>query len=1016
MKSFAKKLAFGLITTFALLGSFHALAQSGPGGLGPLIDNLPKPGDNPFSGLPSGVTCSGSSCSAPARDPEQVLAKEREEDRKKCEAEVGGLGALANQAGGIQNIVNKGLTERFPATLEQVFSERIPAILQEKLPEFIPQALQRGLQDQLPGYVNSAIGDLFRAGMSQDQIAEFLPGIINQGVGQLAPQIIARELPSFLEGTFSRELPGEFSNQFRSQIPDIISQSSLPGDLSRLVEEMVSTAQEAGGNAASENERRWTSLRFTNPNLEVSDEERHLMERAALDGIIAETANGVAASDGLNQIADSLSPLIAQMINQQLAPALMQTFAGGFQEAGNSFGSAFDSSINGLFGQGFDLSGGLTGDLFNPIMKELEAPLTNWAVQGVRDFGTAFKYDIPLVRVDDLNNIGTNTVGEVKVTPEASSGFFGDSSGDLDLSELNSGLKGASGNAATNVASQAGNIGKASVFSQEGLSNLGNGMKGAFSSGIGGIVGGFAGQIPIVGGLLAGISEQMVTGVLNELLGFTTGGAGLPTYDLGTQSSINSGFRGANKIASEVQGNTATSNENEQQLQKTMDRIEKINIDTCTRTKTAARVLQNLEKEKFVLAPYARRASALATKQVWEAAVESTRTNRQTSPAASGVQNNPADPNAGGSSIANYEEVIEEGEKEGVALALNSLKQSGNPNAPAVLQTLSTLLNDDPFAYTLTTEEKARLDAPLDKNNTDLKWAAINRMWEPNNNERGLLARSQEVSNREKLAKAVAGDAQYRAGQGILDIRECEQWVADPFAPQANPLYAGYCAKWRTLTPGSVQKDTLDNTQERLLGFLDGRQVGDDFANQLIPPLIEETQNLADGVNTRTGAAPVGGDPCPSPDECPQTGWNPNQVQNNVLSRLSDYSINQARNLPDDSGLSGGPNFELPPLDLALFNQVFPPLDVVQFQVEAGNLLTWQVDNATRCVPGNTWVGTDYQAGSSLAAVGGEWGEINLNLPETHGTLSYALTCTNAMRQERRTIQTTLPATPNPSS
>jgi hypothetical protein len=979
MKSFAKKLAFGLITTLALLGSVHALAQSGPGGLGPLIDNLPKPGDNPFSGLPSGVTCSGSSCSAPARDPEQVLAKEREEDRKKCEAEVGGLGGLANQAGGIQDIVNKGLSEQLPTTLEQVFSERIPAILQEKLPEFIPQALQRGLQDQLPGYVNSAIGDLFRAGMSQGEIGEVLPGIINQGVGQLAPRIIERELPAFLESTLTRELPGQLGNQFRGQIPGIISQSSLPGEMSQLVGELISAAGEAGQSATDETHSIWSGvLDLGDPNLDVSDEERQIIEAGLMEGIINETNNSLTQSSGLNQMAETIAPQIAQLISQQIAPHLLQVFSGGFAEAGNSFGSAFDSSINGLFGQDFDLSGGLTGEVLNPIMKELDKPLTDWAVQGIKDF---------------------------KLTPDQiSDQYFNNLAGEVDGA-----LKKTSGDVANGVAAKAPEIGRASVFSQQGLANLGNGMKGALAGSLGGIVGGFAGQIPIVGGLVGNLAENMITGVMNEILGVSgplAGVANVPTDDNEAQSNIRSGFQEANKIAGETESNTKTSNENEKQLQKTMDEIKKVEIDACTRAKTSARINQRMEEKEFVTDPNARKASFFGLKGAVTAIQEGIRNAYKTSPGVTGVQNTTPNTQRGETLVADYEADIEAAEKEGEARALNQVAQSGNPDAQTVLRTISSFKDDSPIASTMTEGERAALNAPLDPNDTDATWAARAKFFEPNNNPRGLLLRSIEQSNREKLAANLAAQNRYIANQGFRDIRECELWVPDPFSPEADPLLGGYCAKWMTLTPGSHTKDNQSSASAAYLNFIaSGDEHGEDFANQVIPTLLEESQNLAQGVHSQNGASPTGGDPC-SPDEpCPQTGWNPNQIEANVASRLSDYNINQSRAQQENSNLPDLPNFELPDL-----SSLFPPLEIEYFRVDNGPTLRWAATNAITCQTQNDWLGTDYKAGDDLTSLGGSIGFIALNLPTNYPELEYRLTCIGNFFQGQQTTAITLPA------
>ena len=161
--------------------------------------------------------------------------------------------------------------------------------------------------------------------------------------------------------------------------------------------------------------------------------------------------------------------IIAKILSQQIIPSLLQTLQGGLNESGGRIGNV-DSTVSGLLGRGYDLSGGISGQVFNPIMDEISTPLSNWAAQGVTDFGnklsTSISYGVPITEIRPVNpNIGTNTLNNgVKLTPEATS-LLGDS-GDLDLSQIDTSLANTGTNVGSAVTNKAGSIANNSVFSK----------------------------------------------------------------------------------------------------------------------------------------------------------------------------------------------------------------------------------------------------------------------------------------------------------------------------------------------------------------------------------------------------------------------------------------------------------------------------------------------------------------------------------------------------------------------
>ena len=969
MKSFFSKLLFLSLTLALLVTPAITSAQcTGPFCSITSFTSTCSGGSCPFSSSVDYGGCTGDSCalstadvlgSGQAQDPDQALQQEDQQDQQQCQQELG-INGLVIKAGSLSNLVASNLSQQLPQSLSQFMNQQFPTLLQNQLAAALPQVLNSQLRGVLPGYVNNAISGMLQQGLSSSQISSALPNIITNGVTTLTPQILNHELPNLIQQTVQNNLPSYLGRQSSSGIAAALRNN--PEFMARIAE-MVKTAADSTHQAASDAQSTaedvisqtrsgagllglvvpvgnidTSSLRGN-----VSAADQQIIVEGVLAGVASTTADSVASDPAWGQLTRDLMPQLNQILMQQVMPHLLNTFQSGLTEAGGSFGG-LNTTLNGLVGNNYDFSRGVLGDsFFKPVVDGITPAMGSWARAAGGDLASSIQSGFSPSVVASLNDgyLPTAAMGQIatNVTPAVQA-------------------------AAPSIANNA-------VFSQQGLSNLSNSLKGGLSSSIGGLVGGLTDNIPFVGGLISPLVEQMTTQFLNGLLGVTAGG-GLPVMDVGTHQGESSG----NKISSKVEGNTKTSNENEKKLQQTQDKALDIATQACTHAKALERMAREQEKARFVEDRDAR-------KKAWTS--YATLFN-ETLKAASHAHNVSGVPGAdqgqnGQSLIADQTQNRQEAVKEAQTLAEQQVKanNSGNLYGDEVSAAL-TNLNQSSFTSeiksTLTQEEAAAMNDPSQVKNLSNQgvWDLVRKGAEFSNNWIGsfLLATNYSQTKVEQAQKDA--DQRFVAYNGFNNTRQCKGWTQDS---QGQMQCTG---GWVTLTPGSTLKDQLSKLAGSPLDwYASTHTVGEDFVGPASANLGGIVTNLRQATQQGLPQSNVSSQGlCPGPGPCQNTGYTPQASDNSALGQAVSTSLNNlAQQNAGGSSNNSGSNSDLDNLANLLnglnfnINKVDTTPKIIYFrQNEDKSKLQWYSRYTIGCQAGNDWGGTDKTAQTSLSPIG----------------------------------------------
>jgi|GEM_PF-6536552 hypothetical protein len=409
--------------------------------------------------------------------------------------------------------------------------------------------------------------------------------------------------------------------------------------------------------------------------------------------------------------------------------------------------------------------------------------------------------------------------------------------------------------------------------------------------------------------------------------------------------------------------------------------------------------------------------------------------------------------------VTNQENYWEQNELEGKEIAIDKIKNSGNPYAEEILNALDTsnpfslystineeditnLTGSEPIAKNtsgaetnlaqrkipiisslvkpfyklavwLTGNKKVFAVDPPDEELTKSSdyWSSWLKLIEPNNNRLGTFAIAMDTISREKGLALAAAQADADQGQGFLPIRECIKKTAD----------GKTCLAWETIQPGSIaQKIQADAITSPLRLYEQADEVGE-VAKGNEPNIYEFLENRP----IISGGGAVGPGMIPA-----------SQIPNSIDDMISDVSTNQGidtgetdtpvdaedisdldlGNLTDLIGnLFGGDdnpdlagNSDLLAI-INLIKQIVGPLwdnlrPIVTFGSKAREsgekLIYWYSPNATDCKADNDWpsdTATDGIAKKLGASLGTE-GSLRVT-PTT--TTEYMIKCTKGSNKEK---------------
>ena len=970
-----------------------------------------NPGDDNYSPTEQGLTETGSS------DPNDYdfndydqgggltegnqqgeLEKARKEAEKKCEEEAG-LGSMAEKAGSLANMLSQGWEQQLPQTLTDFVKDTLPGLAQEHLKAVLPNLIKTSLGNKLPSYVNNAISDMVRAGISPTSAN--ITEAINRGVDSIVTGTIKQEVPNAINGAIKDKLPGFLNSRFGSQAAEIINGNQ---DLINRVKDAVNQAvlatqqaqKQAGQDTTASAQLLGGSVNLSSlsdPNL--TDAQRQELTQNILNGMSSSAVESLANDSNIVDLGKSFAPIITQ----QILPQISQQFSSGFGSisADAGFSGTVGSTVSGLFGSGFDMSGGISGSFFNPIVNASLGPIGNSTYSAV------------------AGAINPNYVS----TADMMQGAYG----------YQDSLRAAAGQTQGDVAASGGKISQG-AFSSQGLAGLGNSLKGSLAGAMGGMVGDLVGNIPVVGGLLGPIAQQMVTQAMLALMGLPADFLGFPVADIGLGFNVSQGFKGQGKITNEVVKNSAKSNENEKHLNETQDKAKTLTAQICVYNQMHTTEQKSLVDEVYKHGPDARNAAYNAALEARNANNKYLATSQDVSSGVTKVPDN-ANGENGQPAVGNVAQNIKGGMEEATnkVQTLATSNNSGNFQGNAVVaahQQITGASFQQRFKSNTTEEQFKSLSDPakLEKMTSDEFWnlrkAAIFDDFDSS-----WLVYDNEIATQAGKAKELAL-AQYIANQGWNDIRECALWND---APAPGDLSGGipdglgglrYCWDWVVLTPGSSVKALADKLNNLPYDFAASTQNvrGDSIVSTLDKPLRRATNMTVAPTQAETQ---TGSDPCPGTDPCPNTGWKPNQISslaNGLVVATNNLAQNASEvfnfgNYGGGSGSGGGNIVGSDGLDYTSLASLFenlPAATIDNFTVtkqgSGGLIATWSSNSTFYCSPGNDWQTTPTLI-DPLFRLETE-GQMTLSPEETPGSgnKEYSLICYDIFFQPINAVST----------
>ncbi len=944
----------------------------------------------PRSSVPSGQT---------------IMVRQRNADGQQCQAESGGVGGFIEQAMSLQGILGSGLQQTLGSTVQNLFSNKIPGIIQDQITNRLPSLIERGVRDQLPGRISQQVSGMQRRGMSESAIKAALPQIVSQLLQQLISELVKSQTPVAIEEGLRRELPADLVAEFNAKVPEILE----TGGFNEQINDLVSSTTAELGNLRSR----------------ISSRDREEYAEQLSEELATQVQQGINTSSGISDLANSLtiafSDVLMPQIEQILAPQLNQIFSGG----GNSgFGGSVDTTVSGLFGNNFSLSGGISGDVINPIVTSISPSIGQFGWSAGNSIAGAFGNG-------QMSPGKLQAIGQGSGTQSAE--FRSSLGGDVDTSQLDADMGKVSQSGASQASSGSSQAAQNAATKTGALDGLNTSISQGFVSGVSGGLGGLVGGVPYVGGILSPIVQNYTEGFLSGLLGLQPG-LGWPVTDVGTQQTVSGGFQESNKIQGKIQ-------EASDQTKENTSKEVTLQTQMCTLEKQLKGVAYRTEEKEFVLDPAARKAAFLAFQELYNAYRDYF--TRGYNPGDSEVASGDGSTGQSGESfVADYNLDQERAAEEARADVVSKLQNSENPYASDVVEQIIATQNQF-YGQPLAEEECAKL-APdsgaklTGEEYNELLFSCSN----PINYPRGVLTLTQDaMSQAANQAEQEARD-RYLANQGVRDTRVCAEWSDNPLEAgnlsdsltnsgagdilSGTPLGTGgrYCKRWVTTTPGSSNKSYMDRLLTAFVDFMvNTHEVGEDFINgyQLQPQ--KDLTNLAQ----KNDPIPQTNDPCPDTGGCPNTGWSYNQVDTSALNQAAQNGVeslfyNLINGGGDDDSPSGGgsfnlgglPNFNLPAIDFsALFqNQVAtqpaiaaPSISIQQSTVDVPpaskkSTVSWTTGNASVCFTASDWLSGTWPGNISTTTAGDileTTGELSIDYPAgTKVNLVYAINCYNS--------------------
>ena len=1044
----AKKLLTGLLVALLVIQFVPGLTRQIPEALAqagtPDNPDAPDP-DNPNDPLVFGPTDDFDF--GPGADGQVTGGKQssvnqaRQKDSEQCQAEKG-LGGVANSLG---KQIGDRLLQTLNDTVTKIFQEKIPNLIREQIGERLPQLIEESIRGNFVSDFNREMSRL-PYGANRNQMAS---QIATQIIQRLVTQAIQQGVPRIIRDTLQRNMPGWLADDFSARIPGILEESGFNSNVRDFTNQIGAQLPLAGVTVGDLPSVGFLPFPFGQPVLPadavadagesaelpegvvptISAEDGNAWSAALIDGSVEAAQDGLRNSNAIDSLTDllvqrlltQLVPLFVNSLNQQLSGA-GGLFAGG----GSSSGGNWDSTVGGLFGQDLSFSGGLTGDIFNPMVSEINKVIGPTIYQSITGVSTGIASGAIKPLADTVGNGGEY----VDIMSEAG----GDAAGKV---------------------SSAGQDISTKAFSSAGWNKFGQNMAVTAIKAGGDMLGSLvADNVPIVGGLLGRIVSNAVTWALVAYFGLPVLLlTGIPVADHGVSDAVSNSTKAAGKIGQATVKELSAINSSTKQTEKNTKHIESYEQQACTLEKQLKGVAYRAEDKYYKYDPAARKAAITMMQQLYSAWQRFFQTGRQTSEinlGASGQSYNAGEVTGyrGGSGIENgqplqtinLEQDIKDARREAEAGTYATLKASGNLYADEVIRQLALANNQTAgreLASTMSEAEAERLNNSETIPNNEF-WGLVEKKINPVNDRRGLLVLAGQMDESRQSSAEYLNTLRYAAGQGYSDLQFCAETEDDP-------VYGEHCTRWETVVPGSMIKAMTEFMQQvGLTQARDADSFQEDAANRVV---LDWQDNFVNYLERQSAvqSAQVGRDPCPGTDPCPETGWGAvgaaalsgletglGNASNNLLGRTESYLNRAANNLFNfQYGGSGGSsdgggfgytsgssfnfgqlgallgqigNLNLPGLTDEQRNAPAPTItfrSVTRDGATAGEretTLSWETQNATLCYTGNDWLDPESGAvGIEKYIQAKTVAEVKITYPNS-ATFSntYQLVCFNA--------------------
>lgn len=1005
---------------------------------------------------------------------DQRLAQARAQDQIACAEKK--TTHLSTQDGTVANMLSNAFKEHLGNFVQDFFSHKLGPMVQQRLNQVMPGLIQSGLRNRLSGYVNDAVSSRYS---NTSPTADELRAITEEGIRKITNDIIQSQTPNvtqyFLQHDFPKYLSDSFSDTASSTIADPafvqkirdavdqldqqmqIAQAQSMLELARYAKNLLDQVKEIPKAAAQgwkngdpfsafdeiqslvDQGKQLQTMASTTANMRLTPEQKDEMVKTIVEEMAKAAAESVANDSSMQTLTDDISKRVTDLLGDKLSSGLTTSFDNldWSRVVDQHITEASDGVVRignfELTGPNGNLTGGLAGDLFNPMVKDMSLPIAQWTgglVTGVMSssdwgfIGAAANNPGANIMIQgaggawapgtaaDIANGGLNLNAMIlnpatnrweptslgvpeMLSPQGGvpqilpADFVGPPAADQTIASL-------ADNAGNNIASQATQQASIKLSASAAFKGLGDAFIGAVPGMVGGLVGSLCANIPVVGGLVAPIASLATTYAVNALLGLSPKALGLLTADIGMQINVGMGFDAVGKEIAEVIKNTGKSNQNETVANAYLESVQATNLQACTYEKSTNRIMLALESIFTIKITDSHKASFLSLRDFLNGPMRKLMSSGYrvaSTPGATQNQNGQSLVNDVPQSVAqNTEETKRQTEdqlknspnfadqKAGVILARMNAAQTPNTPSQAIYQAMQN------------PQQTAQM-------NNKTWWDNFTTLSQPGNTPDSALLLALDKQNQAMSRAEIQTYVDAIANNGIHSLRVCLEWGI------------GYCKQWTTLTPGSQVGSLFNRLIASPIDYGSAGVYNADALNKPGADMMASIANVSQNPNTNPATqSSLGNDPCPGPNPCPKTGWQEGQISSGSLSNTMTNSVDNAYGTLD--ALYGGSSGQdQSGAGSTSGGSSFPRVSVSAFQLNPDNTrLSWQTSNAIGCTPGNTWVGTNYTATSTFVDDGSGTGNASITLPAKHPALNYQLTCYGEGSDDQQTVEVNVPA------